>query len=150
MPWRAVTQTAPLCDAEMAASIFRVLDLHINPEDVTDQGCLQHLPRRPERHQSAFLHDGNPVAEHGGMVEVVQRGNHGQPQPAHEVQDPDLMTDVEVVGWFIQQEDLRLLGKPSRNMEPLPLTAGQGLPHPPRQMDHVDIRKRLIDDAVIL
>ncbi|GAB2817508.1 hypothetical protein GCM10027073_56570 [Streptomyces chlorus] len=69
--------------------------------------------------------DVDEVAVERGEVEVVQRGEHGQPAGAYQGQDLQLLSDVQVVGGFVQHQHLRLLSERAGDQDPLLLTAGE-------------------------
>lgn len=125
-------------------------DNGLHPENGSDRRRSQNILRRTDRNQFAPVQDGDAVAEHGGMVEIVQRRHDRQALPAHQIEQADLVADVEMVGRLVQKQDMWLLRQRAGDVQPLPFAAGKVMPASIRLVRHVDIFKRRIDDGVIL
>ena len=73
------------------------------------------------------------VAVAHGHVDVVQRHANTAAifpgQFAQQVKNADLVVQVEMIGWFIKQVDLRVLRQQGRQVKPSLFTAGQGISH---------------------
>ena len=82
------------------------------------------------------MHHDHVVAEGRGQVEVVQDRDDRQPQAADPLQEVQLVAEVEVVGGLVQQQDLGLLRQRPRQVDALPLAAGEALPAPGGQLRH--------------
>ncbi|MNL74865.1 hypothetical protein D3C87_2005720 [compost metagenome] len=50
------------------------------------------------------MHDREIVAEHRCKIEIMQGDDTRYRQPGHQRQNVQLVLNVEVVGWFIQQK----------------------------------------------
>lgn len=72
-----------------------------------------------------MLQHGDPVADQGGQVEVVQDDQHGQSGAAQGGQGADLVPQVEMVGRLVQDQDPRLLDQHPGQQDPLPFAAGE-------------------------
>lgn len=121
-----------------------------HPEDGGYSRRRQNLPRRTDRNHLAPVHDGDAIAEHGGVIKIVQRRHDGQALPAHQIEQADLVTDIEVVGRFVQKQDMRLLRQCAGDMQALAFAAGKMVPVALRLVGHVDIGKCCINNGVIL
>lgn len=86
-------------------------DVRADVEDLLEDFRGEHFRRFAAAHHPAVVEDVQAVAVGGGEVEVVQDGQDGDAEPADDVEDGQLVADVEVVGGFVQDEDLRLLGE---------------------------------------
>ena len=64
-------------------------------------------------------HDDDAIAEHRGMIKIVQSGNHRELFTFNQTQQANLMLNVEVVGGFIHQQQLWLLRQRPGDMQAL-------------------------------
>ncbi len=60
------------------------------------------------------------------------------------------MLDVQMIGRFVQQKDLRPLRQRPSDVNALPLATGQGVPGAFLQVQHVHILQRLTNDCIVL
>lgn len=70
------------------------------------------------RHLSGGHYD-YAIAEHCGMIKVVQSSNHRELFTFNQTQQANLMLNVEMVGGFVHQQQLRLLRQRPCNMQAL-------------------------------
>ena len=102
----------------------------------------EHGGRWPGRHDPAGGEHDHVVGEGGGQVEVVQRGEGGEPalgEAADEREGVELGADVEVVGRLVEQQQPRLLGQRPGEVDPLALAAGEGAVEPLGELEGADI-----------
>lgn len=90
----------------------------------------------------------------GCLAEVVQDGQAGKTSIAHfapdESVDGDGVSDVQVSGGLVENENIGLLGEGPGNGDPHLLAPGQ-LPHPlAGQVDQIGTLEDLVDDPVVL
>ena len=98
--------------------------------------------------QSALVHHRQPVAAHR-LIQVMNGHHLGDRQRQHQVHQRQLLVDVQVIGGFIHQQDLRLLGQRPRNVNALALTAGKLPPQAVLPVVHAHAAQCLGDDLVI-
>jgi hypothetical protein len=110
----------PEADVSNAASVL--LDIDIDTEHVLYALLCQHFPGLPEGNETTTLHDRDPVAEHGSVIEVMQSRHHSQILALNQIEKTDLMTDVEMIGRRATGS-LAAAQAPS-NVQALTLTAG--------------------------
>ena len=73
-------------------------------------------------------HQQQGIGDAGGVVEVVQHDADGDSvsrEVAHQVQGLDLVSQVQVVGGFVQEDDAGVLGQAGSQPHTLDLTAGE-------------------------
>ena len=80
------------------------------------------------RDDLALLHHDQRIAEHGGMVQIMQRNDAGDGQCRHQTHQTHLMLDVQMVGGLVQEEFLRFLRQGSRDVGTLTFATGHVLP----------------------
>ena len=95
--------------ADVTAADALIFDVDIDTEDFGDALCPQHLARCAERDEIALVHHRDAVAEHCGMVQVMQGGHDCQFLAADKIKQPDLVPDIEMIGRFVQKQNPRLL-----------------------------------------
>src|SRR5690625_4420734 len=109
-------------------------------------------------HRSDGLHlsareDHDVVAVRCGEVQIVERQDHGQPiavvtsQVTQKAQGLQLSPYVEMVGWFVEEQQSRLLSQCSGQLYALLLAAGQAFEFPLCQGSHPSPCDRLVDHA---
>ena len=88
------------------------------------------LGRRALGDDLAVVHDGDPVAERVGLVQVVRGDEDGHAlaaQPADLVPHVRAALRVEAGGRLVEEDDLRLVDDAERDVDPAALAAGVGL-----------------------
>ena len=98
--------------------------------------------------QPALVHHRQPVTAHR-LIQVVNGHHLGDRQRQYQVHQRQLLVDVQVIGGFVHQQDLRLLGQRSRNVNALALTAGKLPPQAVLPVVHAHAAQCLGDDLVI-
>ncbi len=83
------------------------------------------------------------------LVEVVQGNHGGHGQCVNNVQNRQLVLDIQVVGRFVQQQDLRALGQGASDMHALTLAAREATPRAPAKMRRIDVAQGLMDDVFV-
>lgn len=63
----------------------------------------KHGARSPLHSHMPGCHDDDAIAEHRGMIEVVQSGNDRELFTFNQTKQANLMLNVEMVGGFIHQ-----------------------------------------------
>ena len=77
-------------------------------------------------------------------------GHHlGDRQRQHQIHQCQLLVDVQVIGGFVHQQDLRLLGQRPRDVDALAFPAGKLPPQALLTVVHAHAVQRLGDDLVI-
>ena len=80
------------------------------------------------RDNFALLHHDQRIAEHGSMVQIMQRNDAGNGQCRHQTHQTHLMLDVQMIGGLVQEELLRFLRQGSRDVGTLTFATGHVLP----------------------
>lgn len=79
--------------------------MHSDLKDRLDHVRHQHLTGLTESDQFPSMQYRNAVASKG-VIEIVNRHSHCRFLADHPVDDRYLVSDVQMIGWLIQQEDL--------------------------------------------
>ena len=65
------------------------------------------------------------LAVGGGEVEIVQRVKRGHPEVPHRLHEVEPGADIQVIGWFVEDEHPPLPGQCPGEQDPLFLAAGE-------------------------
>ena len=93
----------------MAAIVALPFHIHLHAEDIGNQISGKNRAGAAQSHQLPTLHDGDAIAEHGGVIEIVESCGNRQALLAHQMQQGDLVADIQMVRRFIQQQNVWLL-----------------------------------------
>ena len=97
----------------------------VDPEHVANDGRAQGDRRRVESRQVALIDHGDPVGEAPDQCQVVQHRHHRDTQAAHQIEQVEAGSQVEVVGRLVEQQHARRLRQRTRQGGPLAFAAGQ-------------------------
>lgn len=103
-------------------------DVGSDAEDAAEQVFGQDLCGRAIGDDAALFQHDDAVAEHGGVVEVMQRDDAGDGQACNELQQADLVLDVQMVGRLIKDQLARALGQGAGDVGALLFAAREMLP----------------------
>jgi len=84
-------------------------------------------------HQGATVQNPDPVSERRHQAQLVQRGHHGNAEPAHQGQKVGAGREVKVVGGLVQQQQYGLLRQCACQVRTLALATRQAGQRPVRQ-----------------
>ena len=98
--------------------------------------------------QPPLVHHRQPVAAHR-LIQVVDGHHLGDRQCQHQVHQCQLLVDVQVIGGFVHQQDLRLLRQRPCDVDALALAAGKLPPQALLTVVHAHAVQRLGHDLVI-
>lgn len=105
------------------------LDVGVDTERGSDGRAVEHLGRSALGQHPAVPEHHQLVGEGGGVVQVVEDGQHGQPvagrQVAKQLEKLELVADVEERGRLVEQEQRRLLRQCHRDPDPLAFATGE-------------------------
>jgi len=90
--------------------------IDMNAEHIEDEIRGQHVARFTHRDERSRLQHGNPVTTHRRVIEIMQGGGHCQFLLLNQMQKCDLVSDIEMVGRLVQEEELRLLRQSAGNI----------------------------------
>jgi len=114
-------------------------DVNSYPIGGTDGLGREDPARRALSAQTPIVQQQEAIAELGGVVEVVQDREHGEPatgQPGQEGHQLDLQPQIGPGSRLVEQEDPWLLGEGLCEANPLPLTARQATHEPMAPRGH--------------
>ena len=134
----------------MAGVLTLSLHIDMNAEDIEDEFGRQHVARFTDRNQPPGFQYDNPVTEHRRVIEIMQSSGHRELLLPNKMQKCDLVADIEVVGRFVQEQDLRLLRQSAGDVQTLPFSTGKRMPHPLSEAFHINVTQRLVNDCIIL
>ena len=117
-------------------------------KDLLQQRRLQDRRRLADGMQPALVHHRQPVAAHR-LIKVMNGHHLGDRQRQHQVHQCQLLVDVQVIGGFIHQQDLRLLGQRPCNVDALAFTTGKLPPQALLPVVHAHAAQCLGHDLVI-
>ena len=80
-------------------------------------------------HPARVQHD-EVIRVGGGQVKIMDDGHRCQTKTTHSLQQVNLVTQVEMIRGFVQEQDLRILGESSGQLNTLPLPSREGRPCP--------------------
>lgn len=83
----------------------------VNAEHLTQQCAGQDVLGRAAGDDPSVFDHIQAIAERGGQVQVVNAGEGADTQAFDQLQQLQLITRVEVIGRFIKNQQLRLLGQ---------------------------------------
>ena len=108
---------------------------------------VDHVLWRADGNDPAIGHDDQSVADRRGQREIVQHGEHRRiasvREFADEAMDLDDMSDVEVRGGLVEEQDRRILRQRLRQDHPTTLSAGELRHRSIGQMLHAHRSQRL-------
>ena len=109
-------------------------------ENFGKQRFAQNLGRGAGGEKATAAEHTDPVAGRG-LVQIVQRDDAGYRQAPDQVHERKLMADVEVVGRFVQKEEIGGLGKRAGDVDALSFSAGEGVPETIGERGHLHCAK---------
>ena len=96
-------------------------------EDVTQDRGRQDLSRGTTGNQSSFLEEHYPVSKLRREIEIMGDDQRSDPLTVRHLPDKpehrDLMGEIGIGGWFIEQKPVGLLGQRPREADPLPFSS---------------------------
>ena len=123
---------------------------HSNIKGCFDHGFGQDLMRRAKSHCSAVDKHQNIISIFSCKIQIVQAGDNGQVQLSDHLQNLQLVADIQMVCWLVQDQNFRLLCQSTRYHYPLALATRQGAEHARSQIAQVQPVQRAFDDFAIL
>lgn len=110
-------------------SVVLFEDVHFHSVDLPHVLLGDHVLRSPDGVNRAVVHHDDVVGVLRCNVDVVADHYHDQPPLIglllQKADDIHLVSDVQIGGRFVQEENLRLLGQSAGQHHPLALTGGQ-------------------------
>lgn len=133
----------PTCD-RMA------IDERGDAEHIAQQCIGQHVGRRAGRDDAPVREHVKPVAVRGREIEIVNRRERGDAEAPHAREQFELVTEIEVVGRLVEEQQFGLLNKRARQQRALLFSTRQRRETLRAALDEVDVSQRGFDDPAIV
>lgn len=89
----------------------------VDAENIGNKPGRQNLCRRAAGCDFSRLHDDELICISGGEIDVVKNSQHGDPAIGNltrNIHQHQLMPDVEIGDWFVEQKRLKAFASPPR------------------------------------
>src|SRR5260221_7431831 len=93
--------------------------------DGREQYRIEHRISWAERLYAPAVDEADAVAPARRNVDVVERRDDGDTKRRRDVQQFELMTDIEMIGWLVEDQERRVLRKRPGEQDPLSFAARQ-------------------------
>ena len=126
------------------------IDQRLQAEHLLQQLDGEHLGEHADDHQTALVEHAEAVAEGRRQIQIMEAGQDRQTQCLDLAKQFELVTQVEVVGRLVEDQQLRLLHQSTNEQGALLLTARETGKKLLPQIAQTNTNQRLIHQTLIL